>query len=248
MIGSNRPRSRPTRIIASRSSSERCRNRPVSLSSRPRVLTTSAPSKLSCAISLTSARSCWALVIRGAIRREYTKLTVKIAGNTTNPTMASTGSVSDQRHRGDDQHDQRAAGERQRGHRVPAGLDVGVRVGQQRAGRVLLVPGQREPQVLPGDPAPVRGLQPVLHDPGADPPADDADDLEDRDAEDERGRAGQRAGRGVARPRTPARSPATVIRPSTNALATVIAPYSALPITARVKTRHCSRMPIPENT
>ena len=93
MIGSNRPRSRPTRIIASRSSSERCRNRPVSLSSRPRVFTTRAPSKLSCAISLTSARSCWARVIRGAIRREYMKFTVKIAGNTTNPTMASTGSV-----------------------------------------------------------------------------------------------------------------------------------------------------------
>jgi hypothetical protein len=36
-----------------------------------------------------------------------------------------------------------------------------------------------------------------------------------------------------------------VTRPITNALATVIAPYRALPITARVNTRHCSRMPIP---
>ena len=36
------------------------RNRSVSSASRPSVLTTRAPSKLSCAISLTSARSCWA--------------------------------------------------------------------------------------------------------------------------------------------------------------------------------------------
>jgi hypothetical protein len=34
-------------------------------------------------------------------------------------------------------------------------------------------------------------------------------------------------------------------RPITNALATVIAPNSALPTTANVNIRHCSRMPIP---
>ena len=35
-------------------------NRSVSAASRPMVLTTSAPSKLSCAIALSSARNCWA--------------------------------------------------------------------------------------------------------------------------------------------------------------------------------------------
>ena len=45
-------------------------NRSVSAASRPIVLTTSAPSKLSWAIALTSARSCWARACRGAIRRE----------------------------------------------------------------------------------------------------------------------------------------------------------------------------------
>ena len=67
--GSNMPRSRPTRISASRSCSARCWNRAVSSSSRPMVLTTSAPSKLSCPIALTSARSCWAWACRGAIFR-----------------------------------------------------------------------------------------------------------------------------------------------------------------------------------
>ena len=41
----------------------------VSSLSRPRVLTTIAPSKDSCATSLSSARSCWALVISGDARR-----------------------------------------------------------------------------------------------------------------------------------------------------------------------------------
>ena len=63
--------------------------------------------------------------------------------------------------------DDHADGHRQRRDRCPGGLDVGVRVGQQLAGRVLLVPRQRQPEVLPGDPAAVRGLHPVLHDPGA---------------------------------------------------------------------------------
>ena len=64
------PRMRPTRISASRSSPVRSANRSVSAASRPIVLTTSAPSKLSCAIALTSARSRWAAAARGAIRRE----------------------------------------------------------------------------------------------------------------------------------------------------------------------------------
>ena len=70
IIGSKMPRTRPTAIIASRSSCAVARNRAVSSSSRPSVFTTRAPSKLSCATALTSARNCWARVIRGPIRRE----------------------------------------------------------------------------------------------------------------------------------------------------------------------------------
>ena len=87
----------------------------------------------------------------------------------------------EQRHHGDRDHHQRAAGERQRRDEEPGRLDVGVRVGQQLAGGVALVPGQRQPQVLAGDPAAVVGLQPVAHDPGEQPAAEDADDLEQRD-------------------------------------------------------------------
>ena len=65
MAGSNRPRTRPTFTIASRSSRALAPNRSVSLASRPSALTTSPPSKLSCATSDTSARSCWATVISG---------------------------------------------------------------------------------------------------------------------------------------------------------------------------------------
>jgi hypothetical protein len=68
--GSNRPRTRPTATRPSRSSCARDRKRSVSDASRPRVLTTSAASKLSCAISLTSARSCWARCIRGLMTCE----------------------------------------------------------------------------------------------------------------------------------------------------------------------------------
>jgi len=53
-----------------RAGSDRSWNRAVSSASRPSVFTTRAPSTLSCATALTSARSCWACVIRGAIRRE----------------------------------------------------------------------------------------------------------------------------------------------------------------------------------
>ena len=69
-IGSKTPRSRPTEISASRRSPARAAKRAVSWASRPIVLTTSAPSKLSCAMPLTSARSRCARAWRGAIRRE----------------------------------------------------------------------------------------------------------------------------------------------------------------------------------
>jgi len=64
------PRTRPTLISASRSSPALPANRAVSSPSRPIVLTTSAPSKLSCAMPDTSARNCWAFDTRGDIRRE----------------------------------------------------------------------------------------------------------------------------------------------------------------------------------
>ncbi len=63
--GSNAARIRPARMFTSRSSWALAVNRSVSCCSRPRVLTTSAPSNDSCAISLTSARSCCARVIKG---------------------------------------------------------------------------------------------------------------------------------------------------------------------------------------
>ena len=53
-------------------------------------------------------------------------------------------------------------------------LDVGVGVGQQGAGGVPLVPGQRQRQVAAGDRAAVAGLQPELHVAGAEPAAEDA--------------------------------------------------------------------------
>ena len=67
--GSNAALIRPARMLTSRSSSARSANRRVSSLSRPRVLTTIAPSKDSWAISLTSARSCWAWVISGEASR-----------------------------------------------------------------------------------------------------------------------------------------------------------------------------------
>ena len=128
----------------------------VSSASRPIVLTTSAPSKLSCAIALTSARSCWARVMPrrhparvddvdaeqrredgDADQREHpvgerTARPTAATSMTIVPTANGSGAIGYQR-----------------------GLDVGVGVGQQRAGGVPLVPGQRQLQVAPGDPAPV---------------------------------------------------------------------------------------------
>ena len=63
--GSKTARIRPARMLTSRSSWALARNRSVSSTSRPSVLTTMAPSKDSCAISLTSARRPCARVMRG---------------------------------------------------------------------------------------------------------------------------------------------------------------------------------------
>ena len=94
ITGSNRPRSRPTATRASRSSDTNTPNRRDSSASRPIVLTTSAPSKLSCATALTLARIPWARICRGDIRREYSRLSPNSDGNSATPTSASTQSVA----------------------------------------------------------------------------------------------------------------------------------------------------------
>ena len=121
-----------------------------------------------------------------------------IDGNTTNPTSDSARSVKHERDRGHDQHDHDADRHRQWRDREPDRLDVGVRVGQQLAGRVPVVPGQREPEVLPGHPAPVLRLEPVDHDPAEQPAQHDADRLQHRDRDDQRSAAPERAGRHLA--------------------------------------------------
>ncbi len=113
----------------------------------------------------------------------------------------------EQRGHGADQHHQRADREGQRGDRVPGRFHVGVRVGQQGAGGVPLVPGQRQLQIAAGDPAPVVGLEPVLHVARAEPPAEDADHPQHADAEQRRGRQGERAACRPTRWRPPARPP-----------------------------------------
>ena len=63
----------------------------------------------------------------------------------------------------------------QRRDQYPGGLDVGVGVGEQLAGRVTLVPLHGEREVLAGDRAAAVRLHAVLHDAGAEPAGDDAD-------------------------------------------------------------------------
>jgi hypothetical protein len=87
--GSNMPRTRPTRIIASRNSVARAANRSVSCDSRPMVFTTSAPSKLSWAAAESLARNCWAWLIRGDIERAYQKLARNRPGKIARLTSAS---------------------------------------------------------------------------------------------------------------------------------------------------------------
>ncbi len=68
-VGSKAARIRPTLMLVSRSSWAFAANRAVSCGSRPRVLTTMAPSNDSCATSLSWARSCWARVAQPCARR-----------------------------------------------------------------------------------------------------------------------------------------------------------------------------------
>ena len=88
----------------------------------------------------------------------------------------------DHLHDAEDEHDDDAEGHRQRGEDVPRRLDVGVGVGQQLARRVLVVPRERQAEVLPGDLAPVRRAEVVHGDTAGEPASDDADDGDEHDA------------------------------------------------------------------
>ena len=93
MRGSNRPRTRPIEIAASRSSPALRPNRWVSASSRPMDFTTSPASKLSWATRETSLRSSWVSWARGAITRWYQRFSTARIGKTTPATAARTGST-----------------------------------------------------------------------------------------------------------------------------------------------------------
>ena len=198
MTGSNRPRTRPTRTRVSRSSCARSRNRAVSSASRPSVLTTSAPSKLSWA----TPRHLAAQLLRAGHERRHPAAVddgERRDGREDDGADEREHRVGDeQQPERDDEHEDDAHRERERRDRRPGRLDVGVGVGQQLAGRVLLVPGERQLQVAAGDPAAVRRLQPVLHQAGAEPAGHDADDLEHRGHHDGQEGQAEGGGRGVA--------------------------------------------------
>ncbi len=146
---------------------------------------------------------------------------------------------------GADQHHQRADRERQRRDREPGGLDVGVGVGQQRAGRVPVVPGQRQVEVAAGDQPPVAGLQAELHVAGAEPAAEDADHPEHAD----RRAAATAPSQSSALSTAPSSIAGTMILPTmcpiTYALPTTRPPKRTLPPTAKAKMRGSSRMARP---
>ena len=247
-IGSKTPRIRPTRIMASRSSRARTANRSVSSCSRPIVLTTSAPSKLSWAIALVCARSAWARAMprRHAARVDHVEPRTapgrpparpgrrSSRPRTARPTAPS--SITD-----------RADRERHRRDREPQRLDVGVRVGQQGAGRVAAVPGRRQLQVAPGHPAPVVRLQPELHRAGAEPSAEDGRHLQHGDGE----QGGRRRARARPAPPGAVSNAGTTTRPTTlpmtSAPPTVSRPNTQLPTAATAKIRGCSRIARPSS-
>ena len=81
-------------MLVSRNVRALAANRSVSSDSRPSDFTTSAPSKDSCAISLSSARRACTRVMSGDWKRWKIRLLTITSGKTSSPTRASTTSVS----------------------------------------------------------------------------------------------------------------------------------------------------------
>ena len=223
-------------MLTSRSSWALAAKRSVSSASRPSVLTTSAPSKDSWAISLTSARSAWARVISGDGQPLVDEVGDDTAGKTSSPTSGQHDVGDEHLDDRDHHHRDRADRHRQRRDRPPGRLDVGVGVGEQLAGRVPLVPLHRQREVLPGDRAAVVGLHAVLHDAGAEAAGDDADRAQDRDAEEQREDRPEQAAVRSRRSRNAGSTTWSVAQPSTQASATVSAPKRRLP---RWRGRRC---------
>ena len=91
--GSNTARTFPARMLMSRRVRALAAKRSVSSASLPSDFTTRAPSKDSCAISLSSARRACTLVISGDWKRWKIRLLTITSGNTIRPTIARTASV-----------------------------------------------------------------------------------------------------------------------------------------------------------
>ena len=138
-------------------------------------------------------------------------------------------------HDGDHHHRDGADRHRQRRDRAPGGLDVGVGVGEQLAGRVALVPLHGQAEVLAGDRAAVVRLHAVLHDAGAQAAGDDADRPQDGHAEEQRRPRRAAARQPISPSRNAGRTTWSVAQPSTHASATVRAPNRTLPIVERAK-------------
>ena len=151
MTGSNRARTTPTRTFASRSCVARSANRASSRASVPSDVTSTAASKLSCAMSATSARSCCARIAAGDIRRWNTTLAMTASGRTTSAATRQPDVGAHQLDGRDDDHHDDADRERQRVEDRRRRLDVRAGVREQLARRVLAVPRHRQPQVLAGD-------------------------------------------------------------------------------------------------
>ena len=97
----------------------------------------------------------------------------------------------------EDEHDDDTEGHRQRREDVPRRLDVGVRVGEQLTRRVLVVPAEREPEVLSRDLAAVHRTEVVHRDATGDAATDDADDRRQHDGRHDAADEPQLGGRHV---------------------------------------------------
>ena len=245
MAGSKAARSRPARMPSSRSCRALAAKRSVSSPSRPSVLTTIAPSKDSWAISLSSARSAWMRVNTGEDTRWKITLATITTGKTSSPTTRHHEVGEEHLGHRDHHHRERPDGHRQRREGLEGGLDVGVGVGQQLAGGVLLVPGHRQREVLARHLAAVGRLDAVLHHPGARaagrrcrPPAGSPPRRRARAR-----RSGHRSS--SSRSSNAGSSTWSVAQPSTHASATVSAPKSRLPAVESEKISGWRRIATP---